>query len=290
MPAAQNLRQPNAPLNAGPSFSPPVAYDFYQSQALSSPVNYSQIQQNQTSGMHLDVLDEAAFEAAFTEAASADLQTTPSSANKKTLQQPQRQREPFTVDDATNLESASRTDSQLPLFQLDNLPKIGSDLIPPKPRPVDTVSHSHSDPQPQAQQRPSAMESDSDSLALTAGELLHSVRDDSSEKFRQSNFLALMRRLRDREVVVRGDDIVESRPPDSPPTNMDNVSPSVATPDSDSDSDHFSSSALHPGGPSYPSDLSSPSPLAPAVDDVNMDSFRASANQREEHFLDTRPF
>ncbi|KAI9800387.1 MAG: hypothetical protein M1825_004157 [Sarcosagium campestre] len=51
-----------------------------------------------------------------------------------------------------------------------------------------------------------------DELAETAGQLLDSVKDDQSQKFQESNFLALMRRLRDREVKVVGDDIVEDNP------------------------------------------------------------------------------
>ena len=50
---------------------------------------------------------------------------------------------------------------------------------------------------------------DNEDLARTAGKLLDSVQGDASEKFRNSNFLALMRRLRDREVVVEGDRMVE---------------------------------------------------------------------------------
>lgn len=47
-----------------------------------------------------------------------------------------------------------------------------------------------------------------DELARTAGELLDNVKHDQSQKFRQSNFLSLMRQLRDREVQVEGDKIV----------------------------------------------------------------------------------
>lgn len=50
---------------------------------------------------------------------------------------------------------------------------------------------------------------EADELARTAGELLDSVKHDQSQKFRQSNFLFLMRQLRDREVQVEGDKIVD---------------------------------------------------------------------------------
>lgn len=51
---------------------------------------------------------------------------------------------------------------------------------------------------------------DNDDLARTASELLDKVRHDQSEKFQNSAFLGLMRRLRDREVKVDGDKMVET--------------------------------------------------------------------------------
>ena len=47
-----------------------------------------------------------------------------------------------------------------------------------------------------------------DELAQTAGRLLENVKHDQSQKFKQSNFLTLMRQLRDRELKVEGDRIV----------------------------------------------------------------------------------
>lgn len=46
-------------------------------------------------------------------------------------------------------------------------------------------------------------------LARTAGHLLESVSHETSEKFQSSVFLQLMRRLRDREVTVEGENFVE---------------------------------------------------------------------------------
>ena len=51
----------------------------------------------------------------------------------------------------------------------------------------------------------------SDALAETAGQLLDNISHETSDKFAQSTFLALMRRLRDREVKVEGDDFIEVR-------------------------------------------------------------------------------
>uniref|UniRef100_A0A093Y7W7 Peroxin 20 n=1 Tax=Talaromyces marneffei PM1 TaxID=1077442 RepID=A0A093Y7W7_TALMA len=63
---------------------------------------------------------------------------------------------------------------------------------------------------------------DPDELARTAGHLLDSLSHDTSQKFKESSFLALMRRIRDREVHIEGDEFRESQQP------------------------------LHPGGKDYP--------------------------------------
>jgi hypothetical protein len=60
--------------------------------------------------------------------------------------------------------------------------------------------------QKQEQQPP---KNDDDEMAATAGRLLERVADNTSEKFQNSQFLGLMRRLRDREVRVQEDKIVE---------------------------------------------------------------------------------
>ena len=48
---------------------------------------------------------------------------------------------------------------------------------------------------------------DADELARTAGELLNSVSHDQSDKFQNSQFLNLMRKIRDREVEVQNNDL-----------------------------------------------------------------------------------
>ena len=61
------------------------------------------------------------------------------------------------------------------------------------------------------QQEPqqSTRESD-DALAATAQELLEKVENNQTDKFKNSQFLSLMRKLRDREVKVEGDKMVET--------------------------------------------------------------------------------
>jgi len=48
-----------------------------------------------------------------------------------------------------------------------------------------------------------------DDMAATAGKLLESVADNTSDKFQNSQFLGLMRKLRDRELRVEEDKIVQ---------------------------------------------------------------------------------
>lgn len=253
-----------------------MGQDFHHSQILSPSMRQNQmLPQQQGSQVQPEPVDEAAFEAAFAEAASADLQSALSTAHPTNLLQ--------TTESSTTSTDFRATSTP----EVSGLPRIGSDLIPSK----EQLQHQ--------QQQPSNPDVEADSLALTAGELLHSVRDNSSEKFRQSNFLALMRRLRDREVVVRGDDIVESQSQSQSaalPTatitgdnnslwSAENIA-SIAPPVSAAAAD---SSTLHPGGPSYPS----PPPPAPPENFTTPvhpvpDGAHAEP-EREEHFLDTRP-
>lgn len=127
---------------------------------------------------------------------------------------------------------------------------------------------------------------DADDLARTAGQLLNSVQHDSSNKFRESRFLDLMRRIRDREVEVKGEDFVDTTSQNDQPirslyanpasewsmpdTTEDNPPPQAFTfPDlnevynpHNTDTDyHFDThnptprsqvQELHPGGPHYP--------------------------------------
>jgi hypothetical protein len=75
----------------------------------------------------------------------------------------------------------------------------------PEPERVDQK------PEEQKQEEPKGH--DDDEMAATAGRLLERVADNTSEKFQNSQFLGLMRRLRDREVKVQVDKIVAVEQP-----------------------------------------------------------------------------
>ena len=87
------------------------------------------------------------------------------------------------------------------LMQLDPLTeqeRIGSDTI------VD-----------EAQENAQHHSDQSDVLARTAGQLLENLKHEQDPKFQQSNFLSLMRQLRDKEVRVEGNQMVEVSSPSS---------------------------------------------------------------------------
>ena len=50
---------------------------------------------------------------------------------------------------------------------------------------------------------------EADELSRTAGQLLDSLSHEQNQKFKESSFMALMRQLRDKEVSVEGDKIVD---------------------------------------------------------------------------------
>ncbi|KAH7080321.1 hypothetical protein BKA63DRAFT_506212 [Paraphoma chrysanthemicola] len=72
-----------------------------------------------------------------------------------------------------------------------------------------TPQHERAEPETEQKQEQQPQLNDDDEMAATAGRLLERVADNTSEKFQNSQFLELMRRLRDREVRVDDDKIVE---------------------------------------------------------------------------------
>jgi hypothetical protein len=122
----------------------------------------------------MEQFDESAFEAAFDQA-RADMELQGADLAHQDTQQN------LNTDQADAIEPTAQEQIRL-----------GSDLIPQSDK---------EDPQTRGR--------DADELARTAGQLLDSVRNDQSQKFLQSNFLALMRRIRDREVEVEGEEFRE---------------------------------------------------------------------------------
>ncbi|CAD6892545.1 unnamed protein product [Tilletia laevis] len=85
--------------------------------------------------------------------------------------------------------------------------------------------------EPQKQQRPLNTIEDADELAQTAGRLMETIAHEEDAKFKQSRFLDLMRRLRDREAGIEGDDIVATDPNAAPAATRDLKGKGRAMPD-----------------------------------------------------------
>lgn len=141
-------------------------------------------QQKQPEGQAEDFYNEAAFERAF-DAAREEMQQSQASAHRK----------------ETQLDAGLHdTKGQTSQGWLDHS-RIGSDRI------LD-----------EAQKREEGQDADdAEELARTAGQLLEHVKGDQSQKFQESNFLSLMRQLRDKEVRVEGDKLVDVSIPSSTP-------------------------------------------------------------------------
>lgn len=94
---------------------------------------------------------------------------------------------------ASQLESQAQSDQidSQQIAQPENI-KIGSDALPYVERQDRTLDQDTRD---------------ADELARTAGELLNSVSHETNEKFQNSQFLQLMRQIRDREVEVQNNDL-----------------------------------------------------------------------------------
>jgi len=131
-----------------------------------------------------EAFDDAAFARAFEDAAKAEMAKEAES---------QSQAQAFSQASQVQLNESAERFMAAPEVQspIPGQARIGADLI-----------HNPSDsPEPQPE--------DPDALARTAGQLLESVRGNTSQKFQNSEFLQLMRQFRDREVQVEGDKIVE---------------------------------------------------------------------------------
>jgi hypothetical protein len=147
-------------------------------QSFNQPMGMSQSYQ-QPQAIHqeqAEVFDEEAFARAFDDAAQSEIQVNDQLQEEQNVELDQ---------------EVATHESVEPLIATD---RLGADLI--------------HDPLNDEQQDRQAQE-DPDALARTAAQLLDSVKHDTSSKFANSQFLELMRQLRDKEVMVEGDKIVD---------------------------------------------------------------------------------
>lgn len=118
----------------------------------------------------------------------------------------------------TNLEPPEQIPMQNFLEQEDPPMRIGSDSISYNDHQTTRTAEQNS--------------RNADELARTAGRLLNSMAGETSPKFEQSQFLSLMRKIRDGQVVVRGDEFHEIDK--SADTTRDEVSENATRPSASS--------------------------------------------------------
>lgn len=169
------FRQQNSMPNYQSSFIP--NYQGMSGMAGSASVGQGSVQSASNLSQAPAAFDESAFEAAFDQA-QADV-------HQQGLTSSEQHQIPDEDVRSTELETTLERESSEQI-------RIGSDLI---------GKESESDVQEQ--------QGDPDELARTAGHLLDSLSHDTSQKFKESSFLALMRRIRDREVHIEGDEFRE---------------------------------------------------------------------------------
>lgn len=128
----------------------------------------------QTENQPVEAFDDEAFQRAFDAAAFAAQSVA---------------QEELQADESKGKETELQANLNEEVVQTE---RIGADLI-------------HD---PSAEAHEEVVENENDAMARTAAELLESVRDEQSEKFKNSNFFQLMRQFRDRQVEVRGDKIM----------------------------------------------------------------------------------
>ena len=152
-----------------------------------------------------DVAHSAAFEAAFAQAEGAyvskekeiqsDLSDTDVVAGVRLDPILNNQSSDLNRSQSTTLEPPEQTLMPNFLEQEDPPMRIGSDSISYNDHKTTRTAEQNS--------------RDADELARTAGRLLNSMAGETSSKFEQSQFLSLMRKIRDGQVVVRGDKFQE---------------------------------------------------------------------------------
>lgn len=150
------------------AMNPMSQFNMYNSPATTTAFNN---QGTTTQQQPTETFDDAAFEAAFAEA-------------RAEIDQLEQQSSHHVHENVTTTTTTETIDAAESLHHQEV--RIGADTI------QNTTDRSGVDQQ--------------DDLARTAGQLLDSVQHETSQKFKESNFLALMRQLRDREVVVDGDE------------------------------------------------------------------------------------
>ncbi|KAF2401303.1 hypothetical protein EJ06DRAFT_385607 [Trichodelitschia bisporula] len=184
------VQQPFQPYMSGALSGPSWA-----SQPYAAEASYAPMVQEQAPQAVGETFDAVAFEAAF-EAAQEDALAFEEEFQAFTA--PARDTQASTTNHLTGLDTMEDQ-----VFGHD--PALAEYLDVLHAEPAIVVREEEQQGETKETEKPS----EEDDLARTAGQLLDSVSHETNTKFQESVFLQLMRRIRDREVRVEGENFVE---------------------------------------------------------------------------------
>ncbi|GAB1736879.1 hypothetical protein NU219Hw_g8905t1 [Hortaea werneckii] len=151
-----------------------------------------------------EVFDDAAFERAFEQA--RDDMLDESQVGLEGLQHSTEYRQDTSGELVDQIQREREIQEQLQEMR----PELSKGMQDPAIQEANALEDLAQQPEQMEEEKQENKGQDDDALAATAEELLNKVEHNKTDKFKNSQFLGLMRKLRDREVKVEGDQMVET--------------------------------------------------------------------------------
>ncbi|RMX75340.1 hypothetical protein D0869_11704 [Hortaea werneckii] len=151
-----------------------------------------------------EIFDDAAFERAFEQA--RDDMVDESQVGLEGLQHSTEYRQDTSGELVDQIQQEREIQEQLQEMR----PELSKGLQDPAIQEANALEDLAQQPVQMEEEKQENKGQDDDALAATAEELLNKVEHNKTDKFKNSQFLGLMRKLRDREVKVEGDQMVET--------------------------------------------------------------------------------
>ncbi|KAI7226399.1 hypothetical protein KC343_g8195 [Hortaea werneckii] len=151
-----------------------------------------------------EIFDDAAFERAFEQA--RDDMMDESQVGLEGLQHSTEYRQDTSGELVDQIQREREIQEQLQEMR----PELSKGLQDPAIQEANALEDLAQQPEQMEEEKQENKGQDDDALAATAEELLNKVEHNKTDKFKNSQFLGLMRKLRDREVKVEGDQMVET--------------------------------------------------------------------------------
>ncbi|KAI6902603.1 hypothetical protein KC334_g7565, partial [Hortaea werneckii] len=151
-----------------------------------------------------EIFDDAAFERAFEQA--RDDMLDENQAGLEGLQHSTEYRQDTSGELVDQIQREREIQEQLQEMR----PELSKGLQDPAIQEANVLEDLAQQPEQMEEDKQENKGQDDDALAATAEELLNKVEHNKTDKFKNSQFLGLMRKLRDREVKVEGDQMVET--------------------------------------------------------------------------------